>query len=175
MKNIIVVLIITMVMVGCKSNDKIETPNKVFSSFADAFTKKDLGRMRLLCTMDSKTSLDILEKQSKKMNMASMKHFDTSNISIGEPVIEGDDAVLPIKEKESGVTIDFPLKKEDGVWKIAFDVNTLYNLFNETVQKNELDQRIPGLDSMMKRYKDINLDSFGEELMKKNDTVRLKH
>jgi hypothetical protein len=175
MKRIGAVVLVIMVLVGCKNNDNIDPPNKVFAGFADAFSKRDMAKVRSLCTADSKMTLDILEKKSKDMGMPSMKQFDTSKVTFGEAVIQGDNAVLPIKEKESGTTIDFPLKKEDGVWKIAFDAKTLWDLVNETIRKEGLGEKVPGLDSMLEKYKNINLDSLGEALMKGNDTVRIKH
>jgi hypothetical protein len=43
-------------------------------------------------------------------------------------------ATVPVKEKESGESINFTLKKEDGSWKVAFDESTLMGMAQ---QKNE--------------------------------------
>ena len=53
-----------------------------------------------------------MEKKSKDMNVMPMDKFDTSKVSFGEVIINGDNAKMPIKDKESGVTVEFPLKKE---------------------------------------------------------------
>ncbi len=175
MKKIISVVIIAIVFVGCKSNDKIEPPNKVFASFAEALSKKDLAKARTLCTEDSKTVLDFLEKKASNLKISSMDKFDTSKVTFGEAVINGDEATLPIKDKESGVTIDFPLKKEDGVWKIAFDMKSLFDMSMETLKDPKLDIPADKLDSLMKQFKNINLDSLEKEMGIKDDTVHIKH
>jgi hypothetical protein len=173
MKKIVSVLIVVIVFAACKSNDKIEPPNKVFSSFADALSKKDMVKARELCTNDSKTVLDFLEKKSGDMKMSSMDKFDTSKVTFGEVVIDGENAKMPIKDKESGVTIDFPLKKEDGVWKIAFDMKSLFDMSMETLKDPKLNISTDKLDSLMKKFKSVNLDSLEKEMGIKEDTVHL--
>jgi PBP1b-binding outer membrane lipoprotein LpoB len=61
MKKIILIVFVAIIFVGCKNNDKIESPNKVFTSFTEALSKKDLAKARELCTNESKTVLDFLE------------------------------------------------------------------------------------------------------------------
>jgi hypothetical protein len=172
MKKIISIVIVAIFFVGCKSNDKIETPNKVFSNFAEALSKKDLSKARELCTADSKAVLDFMEKKSKGMKVMPMDKFDTSKVSFGEVIINGDEAKIPIKEKESGVTVEFPLKKEDGVWKIAFDMKSLFDMSMETLKDDKLNIPQEKLDSIMKKFKSVNLDSLEKEMGMQEDTVR---
>jgi hypothetical protein len=174
MKKIISIVVVAIVLIGCKSNDKIEPPKKVFSSFAEALSKKDLAKARELCTNDSKTVIDFLEKKSGNMKVSSMDKFDTSKVTFGEVVIDGDDAKMPIKDKESGVTIDFPLKKEDGVWKVAFDMKSLFDMSMETLNDPKLNIPAGKLDSLMKQFKSVNLDSLEKEMGRSEDTVRMK-
>jgi hypothetical protein len=174
MKKIIAVIFFAIIFIGCKSNDKIEQPNKVFSSFAEALSKKDLTKARELCTNESKTVLDFLEKKSSNMKISSMDKFDTSKVTFGEVIIDGDDAKIPIKDKESGVTVYFPLKKEDGVWKIAFDMKSLFDMSMETLKDPKLNIPADKLDSLMKKFKSVNLDSLEKEMGIKDDTVHIK-
>ncbi len=174
MKKIVTIVIVAIVLANCKSNDKIETPNQVFSNFADALSKKDLTKARELCTNDSKAVLDFMEKKSKDMKVMPMDKFDTSKVSFGEVVINGNDAKMPIKDKESGVTIDFPLKKEDGVWKIAFDMKSLFDMSMETLNDPKLNIPADKLDSLMKQFKSVNLDSLEKEMGMQDDTVKRK-
>ncbi len=175
MKKVIAVSIIAIVFIGCKNNDKIEPPNKVFSSFAEALYKKDLVKARELCTDESKTMLDFMEKKAKGMKINSMDKFDTSKVSFGEAVINGDEATLPIKDKESGVTVDFPMKKEDGVWKVAFDMKSLFDMSMETLKDEKLNISKENMDEIMKKFKNVNLDSLENEMKRTDDTVRIKH
>lgn len=174
MKKIILIVIVAIIFVGCKSNDKIESPNKVFASFTEALSKKDLAKARELCTDESKTVLDFLEKKTGNMKISSMDKFDTSKVTFGEAIINGDEAKMPIKDKESGVTVEFPLKKEDGVWKIAFDMKSLFDMSMETLKNPKLGIPADKLDSLMKKFKSINLDSLEKEMGTKEDTVRIK-
>jgi Domain of unknown function (DUF4878) len=177
MKKIISITIIVVYLFSCKNNDSAVPPNKVFSTFADALTKKDLATAKKYCTPESQQVLDFLEKRMKNApkGSAGMDKFDTSRASFGEAIINGDDAKLPIKDKESGMTIDFPLKKMDGEWKVAFDMKSLYDMTMETISDNKLDLKIPNLDSAMKAFKNLNLDSLEKEMGKSEDTVRIKH
>jgi hypothetical protein len=174
MKKIISIVVVAIVLISCKSNDKIETPNQVFSNFADALSKKDLSKARELCTADSKAVLDFMEKKSKDMKVMPMDKFDTSKVSFGEVIIDGDNAKMPIKDKESGVTVEFPLKKEDGVWKIAFDMKSLFDMSMETLKDDKLNIPQEKLDSIMKKFKSVNLDSLEKEMGMQEDTVRRK-
>ncbi len=174
MKKIISIVVVAILLINCKSNDKIETPNQVFSNFADALSKKDLSKARELCTADSKAVLDFMEKKSKDMKVMPMDKFDTSKVSFGEVIIDGDNAKMPIKDKESGVTVEFPLKKEDGVWKIAFDMKSLFDMSMETLKDDKLNIPQQKLDSIMKKFKSVNLDSLEKEMGMQEDTVRRK-
>ena len=174
MKKLIVIVSMVVAFVGCKNNDKIDPPNKVFSSFAEALSKKDLVKARELCTTDSKAVLDFMEKKSGNMKVSSMDKFDTSKVTFGEVIIDGDNAKMPIKDKESGVTIDFPLKKEGGVWKVAFDMKSLFDMSMETLNDPKLNIPAGKLDSLMKQFKSVNLDSLEKEMGMQEDTVRRK-
>jgi hypothetical protein len=174
MKKIILIVVVAIIFVGCKNNDKIESPNKVFTSFTEALSKKDLAKARELCTNDSKAVLDFMEKKAKAMKINSMDKFDTSKVVFGEAVINGDEATLPIKDKESGVTIDFPLKKEDGVWKVAFDMKSLFDMSMETLKDEKLNISKEDMDEIMKKFKNVNLDSLENEMKRNDDTVKIK-
>ena len=174
MKKIILIIVVTIVLNACKSKDAVETPTQVFSSFAEALSKKDVTKARELCTADSKAVLDFMEKKSKDMKVMPMDKFDTSKVSFGEVKINGDEASIPIKDKQSGVTVEFPLKKEDGVWKIAFDMKSLYDMSMETLKDEKLNIPQEKLDEIMKKFKNVNLDSLEKEMGMQEDTVRRK-
>jgi deoxyribodipyrimidine photolyase-like uncharacterized protein len=109
------------------------------------------------------------------MKVSSMDKFDTSKVSFGEAVINGDEAKMPIKDKESGVTVDFPMKKEEGVWKIAFDMKSLFDMSMETLKDEKLNISKENMDEIMKKFKNLNLDSLENEMKRTDDTVRIKH
>ena len=50
------------------------------------------------------------------------------DIEIGEARIEGDNAYVPYKVTLMTSRIDFPLKKEDGAWKVDFSMSTMMKM-----------------------------------------------
>ncbi len=50
------------------------------------------------------------------------------NVEIGEAKINGDAATVAFKNKKQDVSFDFPLKKEDGGWKVDFSMSTLMKM-----------------------------------------------
>ena len=63
------------------------------------------------------------------MNMAKgkeeMPKFDVNDMEFGEVKIDGDKATVPVKEKKSGESMNYTLKKESGKWKVAFDKSSM--------------------------------------------------
>lgn len=55
---------------------------------------------------------------------------------MGDATITGDRATVPVKDKKSGETTDFLLKKESGDWKVAFDMATLMDMANKKMKEH---------------------------------------
>lgn len=55
---------------------------------------------------------------------------------MGDATITGDQATVPVKDKKSGETTDFILKKESGDWKVAFDMATLMDMANKKMKEH---------------------------------------
>ena len=78
---------------------------------------------------------------------ADMEKFNKNQMEFGDAVINGDVATVPVKEKTSGETVDFTLKKEDGSWKVAFDKSTLMGMATKKMKEHNIDLNNMNIDS----------------------------
>ena len=65
--------------------------------------------------------------------------YKKENIEMGDAVINGDKATVPVKDKKSGETTDFALKKESGDWKVAFDKSTLMEMAQKKMKEHGME------------------------------------
>jgi Domain of unknown function (DUF4878) len=143
MKKIILSLIIAtlIILAGCKSGGG--DPKIVLSSFFDAISKKDFTTVKKLTTKDSEGMMGMMQMAMQNMpDTSETSKFNMGNLELGNAVINGDMATVPVKEKKSGETTDFTLKKEDGSWKVAFDKSTLMGMAQKKMKEH-------GMDGMM--------------------------
>ena len=92
----------------------------------DAMAKKDFGTAKKYATKESETMLGMLETMMKMApDSAKDKKFDKSNLQYGDVKIDGDKAIIPVKNKDSNETTNYTLRKQDGNWKVAFDKSSL--------------------------------------------------
>ena len=106
-------------MIGCKSSND---PKGVLMNFMDAMTKKDFTSAKKYATKESDAMLGMLETMMKMSPDSSKdKKFDKDNLEYGDAKIDGNKATVPVKNRQSGETTNYTLKKEDGQWKVAFD------------------------------------------------------
>lgn len=175
MKKIILSLMVcSTVLFSCKSNS--DDPKGVLKSFFEALSKSDIATARKFATDESKTMLDMMEmgmKMSKEAKKENDK-FAIDGMEFGEAKIEGDKAVVAVKEKKSGESTNYTLKKEKGAWKVAFDKSTMMATGMEKMGENgenAADSISKGLDEI----KNMDMDSLkGEvnEAMKSLDTTK---
>jgi hypothetical protein len=124
----------TMIAVSCKNSSVSNDPKAVMLAFFEKMSKKDIDGAAKLATKDSKTTMDLMKKgmqmaegmkdQSSKEDPAE----EFKNVEIGEAKINGDMATVAFKNKKKDVSFDFPLKKEDGGWKVDFSMGTLMKM-----------------------------------------------
>jgi hypothetical protein len=139
MKKIIVIIIAAFVVIlpGCKSGSGTN-PKEVLNHFFDALSKKDINEAKKYATKDSDGMLSMMQMGMQNMNN---DHADKmmgmiNNMQMGDATIMGDKATVPVKDKKSGETTDFLLKKEDGEWKVAFDMATLMDMANKKMKEH---------------------------------------
>ena len=140
-------------------------PKAVLINFFDAMAKKDIATARKLATKDSKGMFDLMEMGMKMAENTTddqtKEQFDRSKMEFGEAKIDGDRATVNVKETKGGESIDFVLKKEDGSWKVALDMNTMMSMGAEKMKEKGMnDDDMEKLVTDMEKLKDISADSL---------------
>ena len=99
--------------------------------------KKDFTTVKKYSTKDSEGMMGMMQMAMQKMPDSSQTmQYKKENIELGDAVINGDNATVPVKDKKSGETTDFTLKKEDGSWKVAFDKSTLMEMAQKKMKEH---------------------------------------
>ena len=157
--------------VSCKSVSS-DNPNEVLSQFFDAMAKQDTVKIKALSTKDSEQMLSMMKMG---MSMADAKKdlekYDKTKMEFGTAIINGDNAKVPVKDKASGETVNFPMKKEDGKWKVAFDKSSIMEMGMEKM-KDSKSNLGDSLQKGMDELKNINMDSMMQEVKKAMDTIK---
>jgi len=158
MKKVLFAAIAGMVIMfsSCKSGGG--DPKAVLSEFFTLLTKKDINGARKLATADSKSMLDMIEMAAKTDTKETGK-YDISKMEFGEAKIDGDKAVVAVKEKESGESMNYTLKKEGGAWKVAFDKTSIMSMGMEKMKEEGINVG-DSLNDAMDEIKKMNTDSL---------------
>jgi hypothetical protein len=118
------------------------SPKEVLVAFFEKLAKKDIDGATKLATKDSKATMDMMKKgldmAEKMKDQVKDKEDPTEefkNMEVGEAKINGDNATVSVKNKKKEEEVEFPLKKEDGAWKVDFSMATLMKMGMD--QKNK--------------------------------------
>jgi len=182
---------ISLVIVGCKGKDSVANdPRAVLTSFFERISKKDIEGASKLATRDSKSTMDMMkmgmdmaEKMKDKMTKEQKDPAEEfKNVEIGEAKINGNDATVAFKNKKNDTSFDFPLKKEDGSWKVDFSMSSLMKMGMEQAGKTggtenmSSDSLTKGLkqlqDSIMKVINDPEKMEKMKEALKELDKLK---
>ncbi len=152
MKKIILsaVILLAFGVIGCNSSSG--DPKGVLMSFFEALGKKDIEGAKKYATKDSEAMLGMMQ-MGMSMAPKDTKEplYDKNNMEYGEAKIEGDKATVPVKDKKSGETTNYSLKKEGGTWKVAFDKATMTQMGTDKMKNmnnNGMDKMNQGMDKM---------------------------
>jgi hypothetical protein len=165
MKRIIfsAVVLLALGMAGCKSGSS--DPRGVLMSFMEALGKKDIEGAKKYATKDSEAMLGMIQMgMSMAPDSTKDKTYDKDNMEFGDAKIEGDKATVPVKDKKSGETTNYTLKKEGGAWKVAFDKATMTQMGTDKMKEkgmdmNDLNKMNNGMDSSSNKMNDDNQSS----------------
>jgi hypothetical protein len=143
-----------MITTGCGNKGAHSSdPKEVLKEFMLRLSKKDIDGAAKLATKDSKSTMDMMKKgmeMGEKMKDKTDEPDPTEefkDVEIGEAKITGETALVPFKSKKKNQEMDFPLKKEDGDWKVDFSMATL--------MKMGADAKKGGLDGMDESGEDV--------------------
>ena len=176
MNSILAVAVIALAIAGCKGKDGVaDNPKAVLIAFFERMSKKDLEGAAKLTTKDSKGTMDMMKKamdMAEKMKGTQKEDDDPAedfkNMEVGDAKIDGDNATVAVTNKKKNETVDFPLKKEGGSWKVDFSMGTLMKMGMDKAKQDgkEIDQE--DIDKM----KNFNMDSLQNQINSALDTVK---
>jgi hypothetical protein len=171
MKKIIVTVITgsILILAGCKSGGG--DPKVALMNFFDALAKKDFTAVKKYTTKDSEGMMSMMQMGMQNMGDKSnqMINYQKENIEVGDAVIDGDKATIPVKDKKSGETTDFTLKKEGGDWKVAFDKSTLMEMAQKKMKEHGMGGISNGMNDSLGSINNRslqNIDSGSKENMR---------
>jgi hypothetical protein len=153
-------IIVAMMLIATSCNNSTgsmssASPKEVLHEFFERMGNKDIEGAAKLATKDSKSMLDMAKQgleMAEKFKNNNNEENDPSkkfkDAEIGEARIEGDNAYVPYKSKTEDVQIDFPLKKEDGSWKVDFSMSTLMKMGWDHAKKQGMVNDSMSLDQM---------------------------
>lgn len=176
--------VIALLIPACKGKDAAAggDPKTVLTAFFEKMSKKDIDGATRLCTKDSKATMDMMKKAveaAEKMKSTSTDVKDDGtedfkNMVIGEAKIDGDNATVSVTNKKKNETVEFPLKKEGGDWKVDFTMGTLMKMGMDA-NKNSGDDLFKdnnGTDTTLKNIDDLlNNDSLKEIMEKTKEAI----
>lgn len=176
-----------IMITGCKGkgSNVANDPKAVLSAFFERMSKKDLEGAAKLATKDSKSTIDMMKKAieaSEKMKgMKGMEEKDPVEefkaMTFGDAKIDGDNATVAVTNTAKGnEAMEFPLKKEDGSWKVDFSMGTLMKMGMNKMNNGEMPSTntddTSGANSMEGLDKLINSDTLKESLEKAQDMLK---
>ena len=165
MKKLVVAfsLACVIVLMGSCSSSSSGDPKATLLAFFDAMSKKDMESVRKLTTSESKGMIDMMQMgMSMAKDKTALAKYDKSNMEIGEAVINGDEATVVAKEKTSGESVTFSLKKQEGAWKVAFDMASMMEMATDKMKEKGVSA--DSLKMMMNEMKNLNIDSLQKVL-----------
>lgn len=162
---------------ACKGKDKVSSdPKAVTLAFFEAMSKKDIDGAAKYCTKESKATLDMMKKAidaAEKMKGSGMESKDDGtedfkDMVVGEAKVNGDNATVAVTNKKKEETVEFPLKKESGDWKVDFTMGTLMKMGMDASKnkgENPFEDMKNGSDTTMNELKNLlNTDTLKEKL-----------
>jgi hypothetical protein len=180
-------IVASVCIIGCKGSGG-GNPSEVLSEFFDAMIKKDKVKIKELSTAESASMLSLMEMGMEKGGK-DMDKFDKTKMEIGTAIIDGDKAKVPVKEKGNGETVNFPMKKEGGKWKVAFDKTSMMEMATDKMKDKGMNigdsltnamDKLKGMntdslsDAVKKAMKDVNMDDVKKEVDKAMEEVKTK-
>ena len=164
MNSIFAVAVTALIITGCKGKDGVADNTKaVLVAFFERMAKKDLEGAAKLATKDSKSTMDMMKKamdMAEKMKGTEKTEEDPAedfkNMVVGDAKIDGSNATVSVTNKKKNETVDFPLKKEDGSWKVDFSMGTLMKMGMDKAKEDGTEINPEDIDKM----KDFNMDSL---------------
>lgn len=151
-------LLLITVMIACNINNG--DPKSVAKHFFEAVKATNFEEAQKYATKDSKMALQLAQMAvnfSASNKDTILAQLDKHNIEYGEPVITGNDATIGITLDKKD-KINFNMKKEDGIWKMAFDLSSLMKMGMGNMEKHGASES--DIKEAQKALEHLNIDSL---------------
>lgn len=139
--------LLALAFAACNPVQKMDSPTKTLKKFVEASQKKDVATMKE--TLSSGT-LQMIQESANKQNTTVdelLKKDDANALrempEMQNEVIEGDTAIVEVKNKATGDWDKIPFVREEGKWKIALD-----KFMQDVMRKMTEDMRMPNTKRM---------------------------
>lgn len=139
---------------SCNTNkNDTDGPKKAMSKFLMAMENNNFEEAKKYATEDSQDFLEMIDKDDNNTgNAYKDKKFDITTVET-----HGDDANVGVRFK-GNTALNFHLKKQQGQWKVAFNLNAMLDMVKDLMKKEGTD-----IEKDVKKALDsitINLDSI---------------
>ena len=131
MKNLFCfLLLISILPVFSNCANKEEDPRDVVQNFFSAIQQKNYNEAKKYATKESQDVLDMLAKLSSNSQAVNPNAtFDINNL-----LVSGDEATANVAPSGSAKGVTISLRKENGTWKVAFDINSVLKMAKSASQ-----------------------------------------
>lgn len=177
MKKMLLAVTVTASLLFFSCNAGGGDPKTVLIAFFDALSKKDIAGAKKLATKESESMIAMMEmgmNMAKDVKNEDMNKFDKARMEFGETKIEGDKATVAVKDKTTGESTNFILKKESGNWKVAFDKASMMQMGTDKMKEKGMDSDavMDSINSGMDKLKDMNMDSLGDKMKESMEKLK---
>jgi hypothetical protein len=166
------VALVLIMCTSCGGGANSSDPKAVMMEFFKRMSEKDIEGATKLTTKDSKSTMEMVKKgmEADKDSKNDDPSGDFKDVEFGEAKITGETAVVPIKNKKEDKTMEFPLKKEDGAWKVDFSMGTLMKMGMDAKEDMGMDEEGNNISpEEMKKSMEM-----ADSLMKNMDPEKMK-
>ena len=132
---------ILVMAMGCNSagDSGNSGPREVLTKFLQALGKKDIEEAKKYVTKDSEPFMNMIQTGMSMAGDISNQVYQNEDPVYGDPMIEGDRATVQVSSKNSEEKRNFILKKENGDWKVSFDIATVMQMGRDKMKNNGLE------------------------------------
>lgn len=158
-----------LIFTGCLTTDNNGNPTQVLQEFADAIVKKDMLRAKQLSTPESQSVLNMMSVAGITTGVRITDKFDKNKVEFGTAIINGDNATVPITDRASRQTIQFPLRKINGQWRVSVDAGSMMGMAKNKVNTTTGSWR----DSAKNVLKRINTEGIKKKINNMLDSIKI--
>jgi len=113
------------------NNNDTDGPKEAMSNFLMAMENSNFEEAKKYATEDSQDFLEMIDKDDNNTGNA----YKDKKFTITSAETNGDDAKVGVRFK-GNAALSFHLKKQQGQWKVAFNLNAMLDMVKELI-KNE--------------------------------------